>query len=115
MFQYGVKENGLPRRCAPHDGGIPRFINLPPSPFRGNDMVILGPARRFLRLMQGAGLFYCFSLRSGDFFGAACLIKYCCSVNGEPLEGMKAVYDWEHESMIGDMADVKRPHELYRG
>ena len=47
--------------------------------------------------------------------GAACLIKDCCSVNGEPLEGMKAVYDWEHERMIGDMADVKRPHELYRG
>ena len=57
MFQCGVKENGLPRRCAPRDGGIPRFIDLPPSPFRGNDMVILGPARRFLRLMQGAGLF----------------------------------------------------------
>ena len=57
MFQCGVKENGLPRRCAPRDGGIPRFIDLPPSPFRENDMVILGPARRFLRLMQGAGLF----------------------------------------------------------
>ena len=35
------KENGLPRRFAPRDGGIPRFIDLPPSPFRGNDRGIL--------------------------------------------------------------------------
>ena len=32
------KENGFPRRASPsRDGGIPRFIDLPPSPFRGND------------------------------------------------------------------------------
>ena len=37
MFQCGVKGNGFPRRSAPRDGGIPRFIDLPPSPFRGND------------------------------------------------------------------------------
>lgn len=43
------------------------------------------------------------------------LIKDYRSRNGEPPESMKAVYDWEHERMIGDMADVKRLHELYRG
>ena len=36
-----LKENGFPRRFAPRDGGIPRFIDLPPSPFRGNDRVFL--------------------------------------------------------------------------
>ena len=31
------KRTGFPRRFAPRYGGIPRFIDLPPSPFRGND------------------------------------------------------------------------------
>ena len=41
MFLCGIKENGLPRRFAQRDGGIPRFIDLPPSPFRGNDRLVL--------------------------------------------------------------------------
>ena len=43
------------------------------------------------------------------------LIKDYRSRSGEPSEGMKAVYDREHERMIDDMANVKRLHELYRG
>ena len=35
------KRNGFPRRFAQRDGGIPRFIDLPPSPFRGNDRGVL--------------------------------------------------------------------------
>ena len=31
----------MPRRFAPRDGGIPQFIDLPPSPFRGNDRLVL--------------------------------------------------------------------------
>ena len=42
-----AKRNGFPRRFAQRDGGIPRFINLPPSPFRGNDTCILSPALSF--------------------------------------------------------------------
>ena len=41
MFLCGAKENGFPRRFAQRDGGIPRFIDLPPSPFRGNDRLVL--------------------------------------------------------------------------
>ena len=41
MFLCGIKENGFPRRFAQRDGGIPRFIDLPPSPFRGNDRLVL--------------------------------------------------------------------------
>lgn len=37
------------------------------------------------------------------------------SKHGEPPASMLAVYDWEHEHMIEDMAEVKRLHELYRG
>ena len=39
------KRNGFPRTSDighwSRDGGIPRFIDLPPSPFRGNDRGIL--------------------------------------------------------------------------
>ena len=41
LFPCSMKENGFPRRFAQRDGGIPRFIDLPPSPFRGNDRGIL--------------------------------------------------------------------------
>lgn len=37
------------------------------------------------------------------------------SQHGDPPEGMQAVYEWEHERLISDMADVKRLHEMYRG
>ena len=57
------KENGLPRRFAPRDGGIPRFIDLPPSPFRGNDSTVLYAAFSFT---------YWQSLYTGDPFGTSC-------------------------------------------
>ena len=57
------KENGLPRRFAPRDGGIPRFIDLPPSPFRGNDSTFLYAAFSFT---------YWQSLYTGDPFGTSC-------------------------------------------
>ena len=41
MFLCSAKEDGLPRRFAQRDGGIPRFIDWPPSPFRGNDRLVL--------------------------------------------------------------------------
>ena len=47
----------MPRRFAPRDGGIPRFIDLPPSPFRGNDRGFLYIAFSFP---------YCHSLNPGD-------------------------------------------------
>ena len=37
----------FPRRFAQRDGGIPRFIDLPPSPFRGNDSTFLYAAFSF--------------------------------------------------------------------
>lgn len=43
------------------------------------------------------------------------LIRDYRSQHGDPPEGMQAVYDWEHERLISDMADVKRLHEMYRG
>ena len=52
-----AKRNGFPRRFAQRDGGIPRFINLPPSPFRGNDRGNLYIAFSFT---------YWQSLKSGD-------------------------------------------------
>lgn len=43
-----------------------------------------------------------------------CIREYR-SKHGEPPASMLAVYDWEHEHMIEDMAEVKRLHEFYRG
>lgn len=34
--------------------------------------------------------------------------------HGEPPEAMMAVYNWEHESMIEDMANVKALLEMYK-
>ena len=79
-------------RCAhrSRDGGIPRFINLPPSPFRGNDRGIR-TGKPICHAVQGAmvsgrhrgrplrvGFGYllsflpCSSLYSGDPFGTSC-------------------------------------------
>ncbi len=33
--------------------------------------------------------------------------------NGEPTEGMKAVYDWLHQEMIEDVTEIKNMQTMY--
>lgn len=35
--------------------------------------------------------------------------------NGEPPEAMKAIWDWEHQQMVEEVAEVKRLLEIVRG
>lgn len=43
------------------------------------------------------------------------IIKDYRSKNGEPPAGMMAVYDWEHEKMIDNLAKVRVLQELASG
>ena len=35
--------------------------------------------------------------------------------HGEPPEAMKAIWDWEHQQMVEEVAEVKRLLEIVRG